>query len=109
MERVSLSNAASLLGLSCRTLQRLEKCGLIDFERVGRRVYVDLAELMEAKLLTIGRAARLVNRSWRTAQRWADEGRLSVHYLDYDSSRGRCSICEIYSAKNEKKRGRSAD
>lgn len=99
---IGLSDAAAVLGLSCRTLQRLEMCGVIDFQRVGRRVYVDLTELMEAKVLTLGRAARLVNRCWRTAQRWADEGRLSVHHLDYDDSRGRCSIHEIYFAKNQK-------
>lgn len=108
MELVTLGNAAGWLGLSRRSLERFEQRGLLDFERVGGRVYVEMEQVMSAKLLTIGRAARLVGRSWRTAKRWTDQGRLTVHHPAYSNSKGRVSIHEIYFAKNQKKRGRAA-
>lgn len=105
---MTLDSAAEWLGLTRRSLERFEQRGLLDFERVEGRVYVEMEELMTAKLLTIGRAARLVGRCWRTAKRWTDQGRLTVHYPAYTNSRGRVSIHEIYFAKNQKKPGRAA-
>lgn len=109
MHLITLNDAVGLLGLTRRSLERFEERGLLDFERVQGHVYVDMEEVMTAKLLTVGRAARLVGRSWRTAKRWMDQGRLTVHYPAYTNSRGRVSIDEIYSAKNKKKASRPAE
>ena len=105
---ITLSNAAVLLNLTRRSVARFEERGLLDFERIGGRLYVDLDEVMSAPLLTRGRAAKVVGRCWRSAKRWTDEGRLTVHYPAYSNSKGRCSLHEIYFAKSQKRRGRSA-
>ncbi|MBA7492650.1 hypothetical protein ES702_03200 [subsurface metagenome] len=109
MYLVTLDQAAGLLGVSRRSVHRFERRGFLDFQRVGGRVYVDVDELMSAPLLTRGRAARLVGRSWWTARRWTHEGGLTVHYPAYANSRGRCSLDEIYFAKSQKRRWRSAE
>ena len=108
MQLITLNSAGQVLGLTRRSLEGFEQRGLLDFQRVGGRVYVEMEQVMSAKLLTIGKAARLVGRSWRTAQRWIDEGRLAVYHPAYTNSKGRVSIHEIFLAKNQKKQGNAA-
>ncbi len=108
MQLITLTSAGQLLGLTRRSLERFQERGLLDFQRVEGHVYVDMEQVMSAKLLTVGRAARLVGCCWRTAQRWIDEGCLAVDHPAYSGSKGRVSIHEIFLAKNQKKQGNAA-
>jgi len=100
-----LNEAVGMLPITRRTLERIERRGLIEFERIQGRVFVDVDLLMKSKILTPGKAAGMVGRSWRTAKRWKDEGLLQVYYPPY-SDKGRVSVDEINIAK-ERQNARS--
>lgn len=102
-----LNEAVRMLPITRRTLERIERRGLIEFERIQGRVFVDLDLLMKSKILTPGKAARMVGRSWRTAKRWKDGGLLQVHYPPF-SDKGRVSIDEIFTAKERQNARRNA-
>ena len=104
---IRLNEAVDMLPVTRRTLERIERRGLIEFERIQGRVFVDVDLLMKAKILTPGKAARMVNRSWRTAKRWKDAGLLQVYYPPY-SDKGRVSIDEIHIARERQNARRFA-
>ena len=102
---LSLNDSAGFLGVSTRCLKNWRERGLLPFEKIGHRIFVDMVDLCDLPLLTPGREARLVSRSWRTAKRWVDAGLLELHYeTGYVSpivSKGKVSVNEIISAKKE--------
>lgn len=102
---LTLNETAQITSLSRRSLERLEKRGLVPFTRIDGRVFVDLDDLCKAPILTRGKAARLVGRSWRTAKRWADAGILTLYHEPFPNSKGRTSIDAIYLAKKQVNRG----
>ena len=97
---LSMKDAAKFTGLARCTLYRLERRGLLSLERMAGRAFVSSDELVERPILTLGKAAKLVDRSWWTARRWRDAGILSVMY-EFPRSKGRCSIVGITQAKEK--------
>jgi len=105
MPMISIKDAAVLTSLSRSSLERCELRGLLSFIRISGRVFVDLDHLCKAPILTVGRAARIVGRSWRTAKRWIDAGYLDFYYEPFPGAKRRVSIDAIHYAKNQIKRG----
>lgn len=107
---ISKSKAMAFLRIGRTCFDELEKRDLIHPERIDGRVFVETSELMSVPLLSVGRAAKFVGRSWRTAKRWKDEGDLEVFYpiasrnLSPIISKGRCSINEIVACKERRER-----
>jgi len=104
---IRLHEAVRMLPITRRTLERIERRGLIEFERIQGRVFVDVDLLMKSNIITLGKAAGMVGRSWRTAKRWKDEGLLQVYNPPY-SDKGRVSIDAIHIAKERQNARRFA-
>ena len=102
---LTLNDGAIFLGVTAACLRRWERRGLLSLIRSDGRVFVDQQELCDRPLLTIGRAAKVVGRSWRTAKRWKDAGLIEPYYENqYISprvSKGRVSVNEIIAAYKE--------
>lgn len=103
MAMISMSEAVQRTGLARYSLVRFEYRGLLQFERINGRVFIEEEELMESPIFTLGRAGRLIGRSWWTMQRWQREGILRVYYEPFPHSRARVSLNEIYRAEAEKR------
>jgi len=101
MPLININDAAALSGISRSSLERCEARGLIAFIRISGRVFVDLHDLCSANILTIGKAARLLSRSWRTAKRWIDAGYLKFYHEPFPGAKRRTSIDAIFQAKNQ--------
>jgi len=97
---LSIPEAVQLSGLDRTTLYRLERRGLLSFQRVAGEVFIPLDDLLASYIFTLGRAASFVGRSWWTARKWRDAGILDVYY-DFPGSKGRCSIHAITTAKQQ--------
>lgn len=100
---VSVDEAAGMLGICRWTIYYLARRSILPLHRIGGNTFISVNDLISEPILTLGKAGKIVNRSWWTVRKWRDAGILDVYY-ESQFSKGRCSIIAVTTAKEQWKK-----
>ena len=102
----SLKEAAGLVRLSKRSLQRAHMQGLLRLRRAGIHWYASHMALITTPLFTVGHAARELKIHYETAREWVAKGWLKPIVVGHTRCRptSRVSMLEIQRAKARRKK-----